>query len=212
MKPYLWLLVLQWSTARSCFHRYMTAHDRWSQYWRAINNWIYSSPPVGDMSVCLEYWHTSTWLKTRRTDSFITANIHLNKGGSALCLAICAIWITSTFHSWCSVVTAIVCVWLSECIRETNKPRRDKNCVSSSIRVETFQRSFVWSSKAGCFLLYWCLMHEMRWGERFQVSFPPRNMKCFCPYRICSFNYSFSVWNSVSHWLQSQFLTQTFNS
>lgn len=37
----------------------------------------------------------------------------LNKSCGALCLAICAIWITSAFHSWCSLVTAIQYGWMA---------------------------------------------------------------------------------------------------
>lgn len=121
------------------FHHHMTDRD-WSQYWDALNKYIFLF-----FSSC--WWHVSFYgilthfhLAENMKKWLIYYCQHsLSKTGSVLCLAICAIWIIFTFHSWRSVVTAILYVWLGERIRETNKARKHKNCISYTNRGASYR-------------------------------------------------------------------------
>lgn len=119
-------------TQEAKFPRFFTLHDPqldvlflyhhdWSQNW--------DDAPDKLLFFLSWWWHVSFcrmlthfYLDQNMSNGLIYHCRHsLNKTGSILCLAICAIWITFTFHSWCSLVTAILDGWVDALEKQTNQ-------------------------------------------------------------------------------------------
>lgn len=121
LQRFMWIM---WGKKRNKILSMIVTYGNCFKMFSKIHTFYFLVHHISDLSISLEYWNTFPRLKI--CDSFYYCQHSLSKTGNILCHAICAIWTTSTFHSWCSAVKAILYVWLTECIRETNKPRQHK--------------------------------------------------------------------------------------
>lgn len=135
-----------------CFHVCASASWLITAPWRGTRR-ASVPPPLGcDASVSLEYWHTSTWLKNPSDWLIYYCQHSLNKSGGVLSLAICAVWVTSAFHSCCSPVTAIHNGWVDASGKQTFHPGTDWKHFSGGTEYGGARLRLLYTAPAGCFL------------------------------------------------------------